>query len=95
MARVVRHAEKAAIDARANHLVAGEYAAVARVSQSDWQRRIREGFGGPTFSSAADGLAQDYERLFIELEARRLSPGRVSSGRVSSGRRSRRPVQRG
>ena len=66
---VVRHAEKAAIDARANHLVASEYATVADAALANWQKRVREGFGGPTFSSAVDGLAADYRDLVAELDA--------------------------
>lgn len=97
---VVRHAEKAAVDARANHLVAAEYALVAQAAERDWQRRLREGFGGPTFSSAAAGLAGDYERLVGEVlslidAARRATPQGPPRTRRASRREGARVVNRG
>jgi cellulose biosynthesis protein BcsQ len=58
----IRAAQAAAVDCRARGLLAHEYEQAAGAAAPWWQRR-RSGAAGPRFSSAAAGLAEDYQRL--------------------------------
>ncbi|MDH3193815.1 MAG: ParA family protein [Acidimicrobiia bacterium] len=69
---VIRRAERAAYDMRRTGLLAHEYQAKAvesnqRVSIAERIRLSRAGQAAPQYSSAADGLAEDYAKLATEL----------------------------
>jgi chromosome partitioning protein len=58
----IRHTQAAAVHCRERGLLAHEYEAAAGAAAPWWKRR-GSGESGPSFSSAAAGLAEDYQRL--------------------------------
>ncbi len=59
----IRLAQAAAVHCRERGLLAHEYEQAAGSAAPWWQRRRDSGERGPSFSSAAAGLAEDYQRL--------------------------------
>jgi chromosome partitioning protein len=58
----IRLAQAAAVHCRDRGLLAHEYESAAATA-TPWYQRRRTGAGAPAFSSAAAGLAEDYQRL--------------------------------
>ena len=58
----IRLAQAAAVHCRDRGLLAHEYEQAATTA-TPWYQRRKTGIGAPAFSSAASGLAEDYQRL--------------------------------
>src|SRR5256885_4472202 len=58
----IRHVQAAAVHCRARGLLAHEYESAAG-NAIPWYQRRKTGAGSPAFSTAAAGLAEDYQRL--------------------------------
>jgi chromosome partitioning protein len=67
----IRHAHKAAIDTRARGIQALEYEALKITSDKahPWYEALRTGKKAPRFSSAASGLASDYQKITEQVLA--------------------------
>lgn len=65
----IRDARKATIDQREQGIVAAEYEMAATNPTPWWKHRNGEGRGQPTFSTAAAGLADDYQKVIRQVLA--------------------------
>jgi len=63
----IRDARKAAIDQRDRGIVAAEYESAAANASPWWKRRRGELVNEPTYSTAAAGLAEDYQFVIRQI----------------------------
>jgi len=77
----IRDARKAAVDQRESGIVAAEYEAAAASAPPSawWKRRRGEIQNEPTFSTAATGLASDYQQVIRQLLAMFAEPADSST----------------